>query len=365
MTTKKKLLILSRYDVNGASSRLRSFQYIPFFSDNGYEVTVSPLFDAKYLELLYNYNKRSLKTVCYSYARRFFRLLRLNEFDLLWIEKETLPLLPAFFENILISSKIPYIVDYDDAIFHNYDLHSVSFIRKLLANKLDSLLSNSHCVLVGNSYLYDYVKKHGAKRIAYVPTVIDINKYSYSSIPKNTKEYRIGWIGSPSTSKYLQPMMKIFGELPKELNVRFVTIGAPHLNNCPVPLEQHQWSEENEADLLSSIDVGIMPLPDEPWERGKCGYKLIQYMACARPVVGSPVGVNKDIITADVGFLAENDADWGKHLEALGRDVSLRIRMGTNARRKVEDIYNSSVTAPEILKILNSISVLKIRKNCI
>ncbi|MEQ9904683.1 glycosyltransferase family 4 protein [Pectobacterium aroidearum] len=361
--TDKKLLILSRYDINGASSRLRSFQYIPFFSENGYEVTVSPLFDAKYLDQLYKYNTRSLITVFYSYVRRISRLLRLNKFDVLWIEKETLPLLPAFFERILISSKIPYIVDYDDAIFHNYDLHSVPFIRKLLTNKLDSLLKNSYCVLVGNSYLYDYMKSHGAKNIVYVPTVIDIDKYSFSSVSQNVDEYRIGWIGSPSTSKYLQPMMNVLDRLPKELNVRLVTIGAPYLNNCPVPLEQHQWSEESEVELLASIDVGIMPLPDEPWERGKCGYKLIQYMACGRPVVGSPVGVNKDIVTADVGFLAENDTDWSASLETLGRDTSLRTRMGTNARMKVEKLYNTSVTAPEILKILNSISFHKV--NCI
>jgi glycosyltransferase involved in cell wall biosynthesis len=119
-----------------------------------------------------------------------------------------------------------------------------------------------------------------------------------------------------------------------------------------VPVESHPWSEDSEGPVLATIHIGIMPLPDEPWERGKCGYKLIQYMACGRPVVASPVGVNQDIVTADTGLLAADQGAWLAALRRLAADPALRQAMGAAGRRKVESDYSLQATAPRLVQLL-------------
>ncbi len=134
--------------------------------------------------------------------------------------------------------------------------------------------------------------------------------------------------------------------------IRLVTVGAAPLTNFGVPLEQHAWCESNEARLLATVHVGIMPLPDEPWERGKCGYKLIQYMACGKPVVASPVGVNRDIVSGGVGFLAQDENEWVAALSSLASDNKLRHCYGAAARRKVETEYSLAVTGPRLCALI-------------
>ena len=117
-------------------------------------------------------------------------------------------------------------------------------------------------------------------------------------------------------------------------------------------LEVIAWSEDTEVDAIQSMDIGVMPLPDTPWARGKCGYKLIQYMACGLPVVASPVGVNKEILEHGVnGFLAESDAEWRTAIEALISDPDLRRRMGAAGRKKVENEYSLQVWGPRVANL--------------
>ena len=133
-----------------------------------------------------------------------------------------------------------------------------------------------------------------------------------------------------------------------------MTIGASRPPEIRVPLEQHPWSEETEAALLSSCHLGIMPLPDGPWERGKCGYKLIQYMASGLPVAASPVGVNQDIVTPEVGFLCAGDADWLRALQTLATNSALRAQLGAAGRQSVEEHYSLQTQAPVVIDILRA-----------
>lgn len=351
------VLVLSRYAELGASSRLRSFQYVSQFESFGLTVTVAPLFDNSYLQSLYQAKSwfrnllRNVGHVFSAYIRRLQILHKANQFDVVWIEKEIFPYLPSVFEEGLARRGIPYVVDYDDAVFHNYDLHRSSVVRYLLGHKLDKLLQCAYAVSAGNPYLQEYALGRGTKRVLGLPTVIDIDRYHVSE-PDNNRVLRIGWIGSPSTSQYLEALAEPLRKLAGLRSILVVTVGARTLVLPGVALQQHDWTLESEVALIETFDVGIMPLSDSPWERGKCGYKLIQYMACARPVVASPVGVNVDIVSEDLGFLAVDGDDWIAALTQLADDPSLRWRMGLAGRAKVEREYSLQVTAPKIAQLL-------------
>lgn len=346
------ILILSRYTQLGASSRLRLLQYVPHLESLGAQVTVAPMFEDAYLENLYRTGgNQRLGLVAKSYWRRVCDVIELKKYSVVWVEKEVFPFLPGVFESLLVKSAVPYVVDYDDAIFHNYDLHSSRAVRFLLGSKLKSLLSGAAAVTAGNAYLADYARQHGAHNVHIIPTVVDVSRYRHTPEPAD-ETFRIGWIGSPSTAQYLSVVLETLRRVAQARKIVLVTIGAVSLDLPRVPLERHAWSLDAEAKLLESIHVGIMPLRDSPWERGKCGYKLIQYMASGRPVVASPVGVNAEIVTPDVGILAGEDNAWFDTLIKLANQPELRQRLGKAARARVEHTFALHVTAPKIAGIL-------------
>ncbi|NPV29978.1 MAG: glycosyltransferase family 4 protein [Firmicutes bacterium] len=350
-----KVLLLSRYTRLGASSRVRFYQYIPYLKEQGIEVTVSPLFGDDYIKNLYSGNKKCFGSIIAAYFRRLGVLLKSRRFDLLWIEKELFPWLPALAEAVLQWFNIPYVVDYDDAVFHRYDLHSNVLVRSFLGRKIDKVMRRAALVLVGNDYLAERAYRAGAKRVEYLPTVIDLNRYNVVDKAGDTS-FNIGWIGSPATAKYLNLVHPALAEVCRKRNTRLVLVGSGEIKLENVPIMLRSWSEETEVADIQSFDVGIMPLPDEPWERGKCGYKLIQYMACGVPVVASPVGVNKQIVENGVnGYLCQTTIDWVNALTTLRDIPELRVKMGRAGRIKVGKKYCTQVTAPRLVALLHSI----------
>ena len=351
MIGSKSLLVLTRYGPLGSSSRLRMLQYLPALEAEGFRVRVSSFFEDAYLRALYGDGQRRRRDVLDAYRRRSRVLAEAGVYDLVWIEKELFPFLPGPFESRLSRLGVPYVVDYDDATFHRYDLHPSRLVRRLLGRKLVPLIRSARLVTAGNAYLAHYASHAGARSVEVVPTVVDLDRYPVAPAPEGS-EYRIGWIGSPSTTVLLSRVRRPLERLARERPVRLVTIGAGPLPEIDVPSEQHPWAEETEAALLGGIHVGIMPLDDEPWQRGKCGYKLIQYMACGKPVVASPVGVNNEIVRTDVGYLAAGDEQWYQSLRRLGQDPGLRARMGRAGRADVERTYALQVQAPRVVRLL-------------
>lgn len=339
---------------------MRFFQYLPFFIEAGMEVDVRPFFGTSYLEQLYATERRRIRDVVPRYLKRFGAAIAAGRFSAVWIEKEIFPFLPAGPEKLLGFLRVPYLVDYDDATFHTYDRHDWAVVRKLLGKSLDPLIAGAQCVTVGNSYLGDYARSHGAKRVELIPTVVDIRRYR-EVVEPSSPEFRIGWIGSPVTTKYLYEVREVLKTLSAERPIRLVTIGASPLPDYGVPVEQHAWSENTEAQLLESIHVGIMPLPDAPWERGKCGYKLIQYMASGRPVVASPIGVNRDIVTPSVGYLADGTDEWVRSLRAFADNLEHRRACGSAGRQLVEREYSLQAVAPRVVAILKEAANISFR----
>jgi glycosyltransferase involved in cell wall biosynthesis len=358
-----KILFFPKYPVMGASSRLRTYQFIPLWKEAGYEVEISSFFDEAYLTQVYEHQRPEVWNVLKCYARRISRLFLVYKYDYIWIEKELFPFAPAWAEVLLGALDVKLIVDYDDAVFHNYDKSKNFWVRTFLPRKIDRVMKAADIVFAGSLYLAQRAERSGAKKVVILPTVIDPQKYgakpiaiarespaemhAHSSIQDDplVSEHlpSLGWIGSPSTLKYLMTVSRALTELYGMRPFRFVLINGSSVRyrqylDLPEEAITHLvWSEQEEVSQIHQMDIGIMPLPDDPWERGKCAYKLIQYMACGLPVVASPVGMNSEVVDhGKNGFLANSEEDWIKYLQMLLVDAELRRTMGREGRSLVE-----------------------------
>lgn len=346
-----KILVLTRYSKLGASSRFRFYQYFPYLESKECELTVKPLLQDNYIKYLYEKTSVPYIEIINSYFNRAAVLLQKKKYDLIWLQQETFPWFPSWFERILVRSNIPIVVDYDDAFFHRYDMNNSRFVRLVLGKKIDSVMNYANVVVAGNNYLAERASKSGCKDVRILPTVVDINKYPV--VEQSEKEcFTIGWIGSPHTAKYLELIKDPLKDISLANNVKIVLIGAGQFSLNDINIERIDWKENSESEEIQKFDVGIMPLLDSPWERGKCGFKLIQYMASQKPVIASPVGVNKDIVQNNLnGFLANNSEEWVEYFKVFKNDFVLRKKMGLAGRKIVEEKYSLQVTAPELFNI--------------
>lgn len=349
-----KILCLTRYGRLGASSRLRSLQYLPILSTYSLSIVNQPLIDDSALSHFYRAGSYSLTDLAKAYLRRLTTLWRSSNFDLLWIEKECLPWVPYFLEAGFLNG-LPYILDYDDAVFHTYDLHRSPAVRWFFGDRLDRLMAKASLVVVGNQYLADRAHAAGASWVEVVPTAIDLVRYTTSrGVARITPSevQTIVWIGSPSSARYLEHLASPLQQLAQRFPFIFRIIGAS-LNIPSVKVKCIPWSEASEVESIAAGHIGVMPLSDSPWERGKCGYKLIQYMACSLPVVASPVGINRKLVQAGVtGFLANSHEEWISGLEQLLTQPQLGKRMGLAGRSEVEHNYCIQVTGPRLAELL-------------
>jgi glycosyltransferase involved in cell wall biosynthesis len=349
----RTILLLPRYGPLGASSRLRMGQFVPLLEAAGARVVVAPFFDDDYLHALYTRGAKPAGASVKAYARRIAALLKMHA-DLVWLERELFPFLPGLFERALAARGVPYIVDWDDAVFHRYDRHGSGLVRRLLGGKFDPLLAGAAATTPGNAYLARYMTEHGARRVTPIPTVVDPRRYDPAPRVRGER-LRLGWIGTPANARYLSVVADALRLLGGDPAVTLVTIGAPRLDDLSVPQEVHEWAEDREAALLASIDVGVMPLVDDPFERGKCGYKLIQYMASGRAVIASPVGVNADIVTPDVGLLATTPAEWAEAIRSLASDPVRAQAMGAAGRARVEARYSLDMAGAVLVDLFASV----------
>jgi glycosyltransferase involved in cell wall biosynthesis len=331
---------------------MRVLQYMEheMFADAFFEF--SPLLGDGYLQSIYAGKRISPWMLMRAYAGRIAVLRRAHRFDLLWIEKELFPNLPSFFEWLLARLGVPYIVDYDDAIFHNYD-RSRNPLKRLLRTKIAAVMRHAALVVSGNPYLAGYARSAGAQNIQILPTVVDAERY-IPACGNNRGRLVIGWMGSPTSARFLAPVLPVLERLSAEFPIEFAVVGASIDAERYPFVRCRPWSEATEAAEIGRFDVGIMPLFDDCWERGKCGYKLIQYMACAKPVVASPVGVNSEIVAdGRSGFLANDAESWHAALSRLLTDRALRESMGRAGRSTVENRYCIQVTAPRLRTMMH------------
>lgn len=348
-----RLLVLTRYSNLGSSSRYRFFQYLPYFKSLGWKITIHSLLGDNYIDHLYSQKKLPINEIIKNYLLRLSFLLQKKNFDLIWLQQEGFPWIPAGMESWFLKSKIPFVVDHDDAFFHRYDMNKYFLIKKLLGKKIDKIMNIAEVVTVGNQYLAERAIQNNAKKVKILPTVIDIDKYAVKTEAETQELFTIGWVGSPPNSKYVKYIESELRDFCSQSDSMVHLIGAGIIELKEIPHKIISWNESTEVTEIKKFDVGIMPLIDSPWERGKCGFKLIQYMACGIPVIASPVGVNQELVTDGVnGFLAKTKDDWVKYLKILKNNPDLRKQMGLNGRKLVEDKFTLQVNAPILSQIL-------------
>jgi glycosyltransferase involved in cell wall biosynthesis len=227
-----------------------------------------------------------------------------------------------------------------------------------MSAKFESIIASAQLVHAGNQYLYEYASQFSQNTIV-LPSVVNTENFRpcfSSPVHLVIDKINIGWIGSPSTSVYLELILEPLRLLALERSVRFIVVGAKAPEIPGVETVQHPWSLATELDLIQSFHVGVMPLPDTPWTRGKCAYKLIQYMSCGVPVVASPVGANTNLVSAADNFLAKTTQDWLEAFRLLSSSPSLRTHLGAQARKHVVDNFSLSVTLPVMVSSIRSIS---------
>lgn len=334
---------------------MRSYQFGRYFNEK-FEIIYCPLFTEAYLAKKYKGKGTSWEAVK-SYLGRIKVLFSLPSAELIWMEKEAFPFLPSVFEKIVRFLSKKLIVDYDDAIFHNYDDHSSGLVRKLLGKKIDNVMASADLIIAGNNYISLRAIAAGARRVVIAPTVIPESLYPEIKNQVKNDPPIIGWIGTPMTQKFLLEIESVLDELHNEVPFQLNLIGiSEEFWIHKIYRNRVAWNETTESSELAKIDIGIMPLTNNKFEQGKCGFKLIQYMGCSKSVLASPIGVNTSIVNHGVnGFLCSAKEEWLENLKNLLQNPDLRERLGQNGRRDYVEKFTQEAWGPKLTKFAEEV----------
>lgn len=350
-----KILGLSLYGQQAASHRYRLGQYVPGLKQAGIDLQIQSLLDDEYLINRFAEQPVPWNSVLKSAWQRLRVLISKNDFSGAILHCELFPLLPGSFERLLLPK--PYIYDFDDAFFLKYRQGRLGVLQPILGSKFDTVIVGAAAVTAGNSFLTHYAQEFNTN-VYRLPTVVDTMRYKPEARSLNA-EFIVGWVGSPSTAPYLATLVEPLAQLAKEGPVRLVIVGglAPMIPG--VVVESIAWEEVTEIKQINRFDVGVMPLTDDNWARGKCAFKLIQFMACAVPVVASRVGANVDVVTPQCGFLVEDAAGWLEAFRVLRDDPLRRAQMGESARLRIEEEYSLKRNLPVLTRVIEQMLAIK------
>jgi glycosyltransferase involved in cell wall biosynthesis len=355
-----KVLFLTVHRPNRSpSQRFRFEQYLNYLEENGYCYHFSYLLDEFYDRFFYKkgFFLIKLKIVLKSFFKRLKEVKSANQYDIIFIQRECFMIGSSFFEKKFAKSKAKIIYDFDDSIW----LSNVSEANKKFAwlkspHKTSEIISLAHLIIAGNEYLKRYSLNYNKNTIV-IPTTIDTEEYKKKEKTMSDKVV-IGWSGSITTIQHFEYSLNIL----KKLNIKypnkleFRVIGDADYVNEELGIKGLGWNKETEIDDLSQFDIGIMPLPDDEWAKGKCGLKGLQYMALEIPTVMSPVGVNTEIIQdGENGFLAATEQDWIEKLSLLIESPELREKIGKAGRKTVVEKYSVEANKQKYLEAFNSV----------
>lgn len=343
------------------SQRFRFEQYFDYLEQQGFECKLLSLINEEEDKVFYkngNYFKKFL-IVLNCYFRRKKHIREARKADLVFIQREAFMTGSVWVERKLKQYRKKIIFDFDDSIWlSNVSNANRKFNWLKNPGKTSTIIALSDLVIVGNSYLAQYAKGFN-KNVIVIPTTIDISIYNRLN-EGNKNQICIGWSGSITTIQHFNFAVPILKKIKEKYGDRvcFKVMGDPNYINNELDIIGIPWSSESEIKTLSTFDIGIMPLPDDEWAKGKCGLKGLQYMALEIPTIMSPVGVNTEIITdSENGFLASSIDEWMEKLSQLIESESLRKEIGKKARQTVVNRYSvdsqKSVYHDAFLKLLN------------
>src|SRR5262245_36922582 len=348
-----RMLVLSPFPEEAAGTRFRITHYIPYLQAHGFEVTVDSFFTPSFFRFLYargRYLRKALRFAGLA-ARRVLTAARAARYDLIFIYREAFPVGPPLIERYLASRGAPIVLDFDDAIFLPNASQANRFVASLkYVRKVATLVRLSTRVIVGNDYLARYARAHNTE-VSTIPTCVDTTRFMPRSTPRAAGPLVVGWIGSPTTTPYLEALGGVLREVAsRHPFVLRVSGAAGEIAFDGVDVRREAWSLDREIELFNTCDIGVYPLTDDEWSQGKCGFKAIQFMACGVPVVAAAVGVNREIIQDGVnGFLASTNDEWIEKIGRLLAEPDLRARFGAAGRRTIEERYSLAVNAPKLV----------------
>lgn len=350
-------IVPSIYDTS-PGQRFRLEQWEPLLNAKGVEITYSPFETEELRQILYQngHTLQKIQAVTKNMNRRRKELNSVRDFDLVYVFREAALLGPAWFERKIARSGVPMIFDFDDAVFVAYKSPANGYLSYLkFPNKTGEICHLSAHVMAGNQYLADYARQFN-DNVTIIPTTIDTEKYRVVEKAAHPDVVTIGWSGSFSTVQHLDTIRSVLQELSKDERFRLRVIGTPNYELPGVETEALKWQSETEIGDLEKIDIGLMPLPDDQWSKGKCGLKALQYMALGIPTICSPVGVNSTIISdGENGFLADSKGEWIEKLKRLLHSFELRRKLGLAGRETVEKSYSAKSQAPRVFKIFEAV----------
>jgi hypothetical protein len=343
-----KVLFLTQTTELGPSSRYRVYQLVPHLQKLGIECEISPAIDSETYARLYLGAGKAPKLSAWRavWNRRRTDLRRVDQFDVVFVQKGAFPGLYSGVEREIAARK-PLVFDFDDAVWLPRQ-GGARLLRALHRERaVQDILDCSAAVIAGNGFLAEYASRFN-RNVSVVPSAIDVDAY-----PRAADSNVVGWIGSRTTLpylKFLKPVFEYVGVTP-----RVIASGDPARLGFAVDFRP--WRLETEKDELSQIGIGIAPLPDTPWERGKCGVKILQYMACGMPVVASPVGVNTQIVIHGVsGFLVREIGEWQETLAKLMAHPKLRQQLAAAGRETVKKRFGIQGAAERVAAVLRGLA---------
>jgi glycosyltransferase involved in cell wall biosynthesis len=302
---------------------------------------------------------RKAAMVARGFVQRLGDVLAARRFDAVYVYRELFPLGYPLFERVLAARGIPYIMDFDDAIWLQNSTAANRLVAPLkFAAKTATIARHASLVTVGNEYLADWARQF-QDNVRVIPTTIDTDLYEPEAKPGVLSDdpVCIGWSGSKTTIAHLRTMEDVLVDVQRSRGVQLRVIGDAEYRLPGAVVDALPWRETTELEDLAPIDIGIMPLPDDEWARGKCGLKALQYMALGIPTVMSPVGVNVEIADGGAALLASSKEEWRGSLERLVDDVELRADLGRAGRIRVVERYSVEANKQAYLDAARSLAV--------
>jgi glycosyltransferase involved in cell wall biosynthesis len=352
----KRVLFLVPYPAGmAASQRFRFEQYLDILTKNGYSFTISSFLSKSAFSKWYREGGFIWKAfqIFLGLIRRAFDVLRSLQYDYVFVHREVVPVGPPILEFILAKifrKKIIY--DFDDAIWiPNASESNRFFMFFKFYSSVKILCKWAYKVSCGNSFLCSFAKLLNDD-VVYNPTTIDTDNHHNIVKHDPNDKLVVGWTGSHSTVRYIELLFPIIERLMNHHDFRFVLISDLPPDNCPPFVEFIKWNKETEIRDLGKLDIGLMPLEDDRWAKGKCGFKALQYLSLGIPALVSPVGVNTKIVDHGInGFVCKNDEEWFMYLEQLLKDRSLLKKLSASTRSKVEQEYSVRSNSSNFLNL--------------